>query len=227
MRGSAGRVVEVGSGHAPDPRSHFLVDKDLNEGGEREGPLRRDGRPLVVALGEALPLRSGSVDLVVAHQVLEHAENPVAFLAECHRVGSCVEVETPSPLQELLFSDRSFHRWLFYWLDEEGVVVYWPLDLLEASGRGGEIFEMLYRSNGLVYSLVRGNREVFLTRWRVLRPPVLRRGSQVELHSTIDDLALRLARGGRVGHLMAHARAAGEVIQHRMRRLLRAAKAAP
>ncbi len=180
-------VLEVGSGHAPHPRADVLVDAHLADA-EREGPLVRD-RPLVLADGHTLPFAAGSFRLAVAHQVLEHAVDPWAFVAELARVAPNVDVETPSPLMETMFEVRPFHRWTYATEPDGSGLVAWPISQVPKSAVHGSLFESLYRKNLYAYLLVRGRPDVFLTRWSG-SPPALREGTPAELEA---ELASRLA----------------------------------
>jgi SAM-dependent methyltransferase len=102
-------VLEVGSGGNPFPRSNVLVDA-YEETGERHfEPLVAD-RPCLLARGERLPFRDGAFDFVIACHVLEHSDDPAAFLAEQQRVARAGYIETPDALFERLIPYRD-HRW--------------------------------------------------------------------------------------------------------------------
>jgi len=103
------RVLEVGGGDSPSPRSDVLVDFALEPRERQGGRIKRDDRPLVLARGEALPFREKSFDYVIAFHVLEHSEHPEAFLSELQRVASAGYIETPSFWSECV-RPFSFHR---------------------------------------------------------------------------------------------------------------------
>jgi SAM-dependent methyltransferase len=206
------RVLEVGSGHAPDVRSHVLVDRYFASS-EREGDLVHD-RPLVIADGEALPFRAGSFSMAIAHQVLEHVEDPGGFLSELNRVASKVEIESPSPLLELLLRVRPFHRWVL--MPSGNQVIGWPIGDLPKSPLQGEMFERLYRQNLIVYWLVRGNPRSFVTRY-VGPAPTFRRGTPEELDVALETCAQGLT-GSRLWQLNALWRAAFCFLRDRYRR---------
>jgi SAM-dependent methyltransferase len=77
-------------------------------------------RPHVYADGERLPIRSASVDVVLALNVLEHLRDPFACLTEIRRVlkdgGRCLlEVPFLYPIHD---APRDFSRWTQYGLEE-------------------------------------------------------------------------------------------------------------
>jgi hypothetical protein len=90
------RVLEVGAGDSPSPRSDVLVDFALDPRERAGGGIKRDDRPLVLAQGESLPFRDKSFDYVIAFHVLEHSAHPERFLCELQRVASAGYIETPS-----------------------------------------------------------------------------------------------------------------------------------
>ena len=109
------QVLEIGSGNAPSPLAHVLVDRylDDNEQRSRNEPIRRDGRPLIVADGAALPFSSKCFDLAMAFGVLEHSQDPIAFLREMARVARRGLVKVPTTFGERIYF-RPFHRFTFH-----------------------------------------------------------------------------------------------------------------
>ena len=103
------RVLEVGGGDSPSPRSDVLVDFALEPRERWGGRIERDDRPLVLARGEELPFRDKSFDYVIAFHVLEHSEHPEVFLSELQRVASAGYIETPSFWSERVLP-LSVHR---------------------------------------------------------------------------------------------------------------------
>jgi SAM-dependent methyltransferase len=69
-------------------------------------------RPAVVGDAHALPVRGGTVDLVLSVQVLEHCRNPAEVVRECHRVlrpGGRLVLSTVL-LYELHGSPQDYYR---------------------------------------------------------------------------------------------------------------------
>jgi len=190
-----------------------LVDAHLGDA-QREGPLVRD-RPLVLADGQALPFTAGSFRLAVAHQVLEHAVDPWAFLRELGRVAPMVDVETPSPFMETMFEVRPFHRWT-YALEADGSgLVAWKIADVPKSAVHGSLFESLYRKNLFAYLLVRGRPDVFLTRWSG-PPPSLREGTADELEAALSARLAALERGPRLWQARSAVRAVTDATRDRV-----------
>ena len=87
----AGQTIEIGSGAhgliwrwpsaqriAIDPLAHFY--RGAFAGLQADGPL------IVTAKGERLPVPADAADVLLSDNVLDHVEDPCAFLAECARV---------------------------------------------------------------------------------------------------------------------------------------------
>jgi SAM-dependent methyltransferase len=109
------RVLEIGSGSRPHPRTTVLTDLLATDVSQREGrALVRDGRPFVVANGEALPFRSGAFDYCIASHVLEHADDAARMICEMQRVARAGYIETPTELRDWLCSVPPYteiHKW--------------------------------------------------------------------------------------------------------------------
>ncbi|APW47773.1 class I SAM-dependent methyltransferase [Rhodoferax antarcticus] len=101
-------VLEVGAGGNPYPRANVMLDA-LEETVERnEQTLIRD-RPLVLGLVEELPFKDKAFDFVIASHVLEHTDNPEAFLNELMRVAKAGYIETPDGWFEKICA-FTYHR---------------------------------------------------------------------------------------------------------------------
>jgi SAM-dependent methyltransferase len=72
----------------------------------------------VVADAQHLPFRPNSIDEIYAAHVIEHLEDPLRFLSECHRVlkrGGTVTVVTPNFLSMNAYLDPD-HKHVFNFL---------------------------------------------------------------------------------------------------------------
>jgi SAM-dependent methyltransferase len=108
------RVLEVGGGHNPHPRSNVIVDKFTDTNYHRSGDIKvLKHQQFLAADGENLPFKDKEFDYVICCQVLEHVENPVKFLSEQFRVARRGYIETPSLLGEQLFPKES-HKWMLH-----------------------------------------------------------------------------------------------------------------
>lgn len=116
------RVLEIGPGSSPHPRSTHFIDHTNNL-------LNRDvGEFIQMDLNtkEALPYKSNYFDFVVARHVVEHINDPRWLLTEISRVGKAGYIEVPTRLSDNLFSvfaaqdsegsifsDEFGHKWWF------------------------------------------------------------------------------------------------------------------
>lgn len=111
---SGDRVLEVGGGHNPHPRSNVVVDKYTDTNYHRSGDIKvLKNQTFLQADGENLPFKDHEFDYVICCQVLEHVENPERFLAEQFRVARRGFLETPSLIGEYLFP-RESHKWIIH-----------------------------------------------------------------------------------------------------------------
>ena len=118
--GAKDYVLEVGGGHNPHFRANVVVDKFTDSNYHRSGDLRLlKGQKFVEADGCNLPFADKEFDFVICNQVLEHVDDPAAFLREQFRVARCGYIETPSIIGEYLFPKES-HQWLLH--EHEGIV---------------------------------------------------------------------------------------------------------
>lgn len=115
------KVLEVGGGHNPHERSNLIVDKYVDSNYHRSGDIKYGAhQDFMQADGENLPFKDKAFDYVICSHVLEHVENPEAFLKEQFRVAKRGYIEVPSLMGEYLVPKAS-HRWLI--LEIEGKIV--------------------------------------------------------------------------------------------------------
>lgn len=115
---SSDRVLEVGGGHNPHPRSNVVVDKYTDTNYHRSGDIKvLKNQTFLQADGENLPFKDKEFDYVICCQVLEHVENPEKFLAEQFRVAKRGFMETPSLLGEYFFP-RASHKWIIHEMND-------------------------------------------------------------------------------------------------------------
>lgn len=106
--GKEALVLEVGAGGNPYPRANVLLDAEEVSLERMEKDLIRD-RPLVLGIAERLPFKDKSFDFIIASHILEHSDDPVAFLSELMRVGKAGYIETPEGWFEKM-CPFTFHR---------------------------------------------------------------------------------------------------------------------
>lgn len=99
-------VLEVGSGGHPLSRSDVLLDKFIYDTTQRDTssfcPIVID-RPFVCGDAEQMPFQDNAFDYIYCSMLLEHLNDPEAFLKECMRVGRKGYIVTPNEISEKIF----------------------------------------------------------------------------------------------------------------------------
>lgn len=114
------RVIEIGGGDNPHPRSNVVVDKYPDSNDHRCGDLKvLKHQQFLSADGGDLPFKDNEFDYAICCQVLEHVEDPHGFLKEQFRVAKRGFLETPSLLGEYL-SPKDSHKWILH--EHKGVL---------------------------------------------------------------------------------------------------------
>ena len=104
-------VLDVGAGDNPHPRADILCEKYLYDDFHRGAGGIATDLPLVVEDASALPFKSGSIDVLISSNTIEHLEDPVGFFTEAGRVAHSEFFTAPSVLQEHLCS-YIYHPWM-------------------------------------------------------------------------------------------------------------------
>jgi len=116
-------ILEVGGGHNPHQLADVIVDKYIDSNFHRSGDIKiGKNQRFMQADGENLPFEDKEFDYVICNHVLEHTENPSAFLDELSRVSKRGYIETPSLIGEYLFPKES-HSWVILDIDNKLVIV--------------------------------------------------------------------------------------------------------
>lgn len=117
-----GYVLDLGGGPASFfagafPRPERLILVDIDYARAHMAHQKRPGIHVVVADGEALPLKRAAVDVTVCNSVIEHVEHPRSLADEIHRVSRRYFVQTPNrrfPMETHSFLGIPFYhsiRW--------------------------------------------------------------------------------------------------------------------
>lgn len=117
------KVLEIGGGNFPHPRSNTVVDKYIDSNYHRSGNVQvYPHQKFVNADGGSLPFEDKSFDYIICCHVLEHVEDPIPFLKEQMRIAPMGYLETPSIIGEYLMPKES-HKWLIQEIDGK-IVMY-------------------------------------------------------------------------------------------------------
>jgi uncharacterized protein YbaR (Trm112 family)/SAM-dependent methyltransferase len=134
-------VLDVGSGHSPNPRSDVLCDRYIDDDTERGGSIRVD-RPLIVADAHNLPFKDKAFDYVIASHIIEHMDDPARFCSELMRVARRGFIASPTELAEHMFY-WTFHKWYVNKIGDR-LVLHPKVDVPNIFG---ELFDYLYEYN--------------------------------------------------------------------------------
>jgi ubiquinone/menaquinone biosynthesis C-methylase UbiE len=125
------RVLEVGPGACPHPKSHVFIE--LNFSSEAEAIAQRAGiekvdpslkeKKIVLYDGGAFPFADKAFDYVICSQVIEHVPDVESFVCELTRVSSAGYLEFPSVYYEYLYNFDVHLNFLAY---VNGEVLYMP-----------------------------------------------------------------------------------------------------
>jgi uncharacterized protein YbaR (Trm112 family)/SAM-dependent methyltransferase len=134
-------VLDVGSGHNPNPRSDILCDRYIEDDTERGGSIRVD-RPLIVADGHNLPFKDKVFDYVIASHIIEHMDHPARFCSELQRVSKRGFIASPTELAEHMFY-WTFHKWYVNKINNR--LILHPK--VNVPNIFGDLFDYLYEYN--------------------------------------------------------------------------------
>jgi SAM-dependent methyltransferase len=103
------RVLEVGPGSTPHPRSDVLLERKYDN--EAEFRLQRGNtdalqtnKKVVLYEGGNFPFANKEFDYVICSHVLEHVEDPPSFLKEVFRVGKKGYIEFPTSYYDFVYN---------------------------------------------------------------------------------------------------------------------------
>ncbi|MBI3032862.1 methyltransferase domain-containing protein [Candidatus Woesearchaeota archaeon] len=118
---ASGNVLDIGCAANPNPYLKNVIGMDLND----KVKLPSNYIKLVSHnVHEKFPFKDNTFDTVVAGEILEHLENPFAFLRECKRVvkkGGRVIITTPNSCYLPIFFCDLFMIKRFYFQREYGL----------------------------------------------------------------------------------------------------------
>lgn len=116
-------VLDIGSGHNPNPRANVLCDRSVGPDDERHGAAALVDRPFVLGDAANLPFKDKAFDFVLCSHLIEHVDDPAAVARELSRVARAGYIEAPSEPFERTFG-FPFHKW-FVRVDD-GTLVMTP-----------------------------------------------------------------------------------------------------
>jgi len=116
------KVLEIGPGSSPLPRSDVFLDKEFDDKEAQKQralqPKIKYNKPAYYYEGSNFPFQDNEFDYVICSQVLEHIpENEFGnFIKEIERVAKRGYIEVPRVFYEYLFNFH-VHKWLINFKD--------------------------------------------------------------------------------------------------------------
>lgn len=147
-------VLEVGCGHDPNKRANVVCDKFVDINTHRSGDLKiLPHQKFYQADGEDLPFEDNQFDYAICTHVLEHVDNPIAFMKEQTRVAKRGYLEIPSFVGEYLVPKAS-HKWAILEIDEKIVLMDKELIGFKHSHDFGDLFLDFMPRKSIAYKLL-------------------------------------------------------------------------
>jgi 2-polyprenyl-3-methyl-5-hydroxy-6-metoxy-1,4-benzoquinol methylase len=120
------KVLEIGPGGTPHPRSDVLLEKVFINPNEAEGqrgytPALNDTSKVVYYEGGAFPFQDKQFDYIICSHVLEHVEDVDYFLSEITRVGSKGYLEFPTIYYDYIYNFPEHTTVIFH----KNEIIYW------------------------------------------------------------------------------------------------------
>lgn len=112
------RVLEIGPGSSPHPRSDVLLEKDFSEleleKQRGHTPPLETGKPVIFYSEEIFPFIDKEFDYCICSHVLEHVDDIDKFLSEIFRVAYKGYFEFPTIMYEYLYNFGVHRNILLY-----------------------------------------------------------------------------------------------------------------
>ena len=120
------KVLEVGPGGMPHPRSNVLLEKTFASVSEEVGqrgyaPPLNSNKNIVYYEGGAFPFKDKEFDYVICSHVLEHVEDVKGFITELQRVAGAGYIEFPTIYYDYLYN---FPEHITFLLNHNDIIYY-------------------------------------------------------------------------------------------------------
>jgi SAM-dependent methyltransferase len=103
------RVLEVGPGGTPHPRSDVLLEYRFDSEVEAEGqrgyaPPLKSSKPVIHYTGTTFPFKDQEFDYVICSHVIEHVADVTRFVRELNRVAKAGYLEYPTIYYDYVYN---------------------------------------------------------------------------------------------------------------------------
>ncbi len=120
------RVLEIGPGSKPHPRSDILLELNYKDNEERiaqfgcNQSLTTD-KQILFYDGNKFPFKNKEFDYIICSHVLEHVDNVELFISELQRVGKKGYLEFPTVYYDYIFNFEVHLNFLLW----DGSAIKW------------------------------------------------------------------------------------------------------
>jgi hypothetical protein len=120
------KVLEVGPGAGPHPRSDVLLELNYDSKEEEQSQFGHTGnlisnKQIIYYDGHKFPFKDNEFDYAICSHVLEHVNDVEFFLSELQRVAVKGYLEFPTVYYDYLFN-FDVHKNFLFW---DGAVIHW------------------------------------------------------------------------------------------------------
>lgn len=103
------KVLEIGPGSNPHPRSDILLEYefeslDVAEAQRGYQPVLKTDKPIILYKGNVLPFEDNEFDYVICSHVVEHVNDLDQFISEINRVGKSGYLEYPTIYYDYVYN---------------------------------------------------------------------------------------------------------------------------
>jgi len=103
------RVLEIGPGGSPHPRSDILLEYEFESDAVAEAqrgyaPPLKTSKPVVYYKDERFPFAEGEFDYVICSHVIEHVKDIATFVKELNRIGKGGYLEYPTIYYDYVYN---------------------------------------------------------------------------------------------------------------------------
>jgi len=161
------KVLEIGPGGHPHPRSNIFLEKifdDEHEASAQRGYANKVSikNKIVYYKGGAFPFEDNEFDYIICSHVLEHvpAEDLKGFISEMQRIGKAGFIEYPNAFYEFI-NYQPVHLWLMNYRND--TILFLDKNIFESNYIHKIFREMFYGSDKYMSEIFNRYRDMFFS----------------------------------------------------------------